>query len=308
MGSARTWTQTQTSTTSTLHDVVSDAHTYVVGSGGLLLERRDGSYGSLLETGVAGNSRDLRGVATTDDGRRVWVAGASGALGYYDVVNREMVDRSHPDSYTVTFRDVTVSGAAGEERVVAVDGSGQVFDLSVEGTATALESITKPGDGSAFDAVCDAPDGTIYAADTVGYLYRAEDGQTFERRQVANEPLVGVAVGEKRVETVTASGTFVEYRFDESAKKLYEVGADDPQDLTDDGTPVVVGEEGHVYEWTEDDSLDPFGVDVGSMLGVPPKKPTFTRAHTSVGVTLNAVDGGQSAVAVGEMGIIVESA
>ncbi len=79
----RQWIAPQTPTSAQLNGVaVAGDRAYAAGNRGVLLGRVGGAWVRLFGDGVAGDSRGLLDVASTDGGQRLWLYGPRGALGY----------------------------------------------------------------------------------------------------------------------------------------------------------------------------------------------------------------------------------
>lgn len=181
------WLSVQTPTDATLHDVVQATPVPVaVGADGVVLARGD-DWRRVTTDGPGGDGRNLHGAATTDDRRRVWVAGASGALGAYDPEEGTVEDHSGPADVTNTFTDVAVAGAAGEETVLLTDGSGQVH---VTGPDREWRTTTV-GDGSALLGV-DVSGPQAGHAVSASLLYATCDGDTWTPRSAARGSFTAV--------------------------------------------------------------------------------------------------------------------
>ncbi|MFC6769342.1 hypothetical protein ACFQE6_31235, partial [Natrinema soli] len=109
-------------------------------------------------------------IAATDDGCRIWFAGDSGALGYYDVADGHLSDYSAPMEKTSTWESIAVTGKTGEERVRIANGSGEVLDCIVEDGCPTWGDVVEPGGGSTVPGLTAGPDG-FYAIDTSGGAY-----------------------------------------------------------------------------------------------------------------------------------------
>ena len=76
------WRTAETPVEVTLHDV---AHTttnaHAAGGGGTVIERTAAGWRTVLQGGPTGNGNDVYGAATTDHCKRLWIVGASGAIG-----------------------------------------------------------------------------------------------------------------------------------------------------------------------------------------------------------------------------------
>lgn len=133
------WTLVQTPTTNTLYDVAYAADTvYAVGAGGVVV-RRTGEDG--WETLTEGGN-DLFGLDVTDDGGRLWTAGAGGTLSEYDVTTGESTAHTLPDGGGDLVA-VAVTGGAGAANVFVADDAGHVY-ASFENAAPGSWRIHEP--------------------------------------------------------------------------------------------------------------------------------------------------------------------
>lgn len=172
------WKPVDSPTSRTIHGVVHGQDgPYACGEGGLLLHRSGEGWRVLLERGPGVAENTLRSIAATDDGCRLWFAGDSGALGYYDVADGHLSDYSAPMEKTSTWEAIAVTGKTGEERIRVANGSGEVLDCTVADGCPTWGEVVEPGGGSTIPGLTAGPDG-FYAVDTSGGAYhepRAED-------------------------------------------------------------------------------------------------------------------------------------
>jgi hypothetical protein len=90
-----------------------------------------------LDGGPTGNGNTLYGAAVTDDGTRLWMVGASGAIGEYNVETGILDGHSPPMDVTNNFNDVAVTGERGNANVYVSGDSGEMcfsFENGKEGT------------------------------------------------------------------------------------------------------------------------------------------------------------------------------
>jgi len=154
---------------------------YAVGESGLLLTRSGEAWTTVVENGPDDSNNGLSGVDVTDDGKMIWLCGSSGALGRYDVVAGEMTDFTAPRQKTSSWADVAVDGSSGSERVVVVNGSGELLPGRWNGQRMDWGEVSKPTGGESAAAV-DTASGVVYVTDTGGGVYRhdekSDDGWT----------------------------------------------------------------------------------------------------------------------------------
>ncbi|MFB6157784.1 MAG: hypothetical protein ABEJ34_08085, partial [Haloferacaceae archaeon] len=147
------WSTAETPTGKSLHDVeYTAAGGYAVGGGGIVIERTADGWRKVLDGGPTGNGNDLYGADVTDDGKRLWFVGASGAIGEYDVETGNLEDHSAPMDVTNNFNDVAVTGAADEANVCVAGDSGKMYYSFEDGETGTWDYVT-PGSGSNINAV-----------------------------------------------------------------------------------------------------------------------------------------------------------
>lgn len=207
------WEEADVPTDATLTDVVSHDGAFAVGEGGVVLARDAEGWEIALDHGPAAESESLNGVAVTGDGSTVWFAGDNGALGRYDVSAGRHTDHSAPDSRTDTWADIAITGRAGEERIVIVNGSGEVLRGENDDGTIAWDEPTKPGSGSSIAGVVFGGD-RGYLCDTNQSVYETTDGgESYEKIGIegANTDFADLAAAE---ELVVAGGDGSVFRYD----------------------------------------------------------------------------------------------
>ncbi len=153
-----------------LHDAVTTTDgPYVVGADGLLLTR-DEQWHPVFDDGPAAQNRTLTHAAATADDSRVWVAGAKGAFGFYDVENTEKHDYSKPNGHTGGVDALVVAGTAGDERILYATGTTVHAGYVDDQCPTWEDAVDLPG-SNAVTAMAAAPDGTAYATTTGGDVF-----------------------------------------------------------------------------------------------------------------------------------------
>ncbi|MEY7848905.1 hypothetical protein AB7C87_06825 [Natrarchaeobius sp. A-rgal3] len=262
------WETVDFPTSATLLDVVVTAtgDAYAVGEGGAVVTDRGEAWELLLEDGPAAGGNDLRGVDAADDGAAVWIAGDSGALARIDVDSRRHTDYTAPRDVTDNWLGVAVGGAAGDETILLITGSGTVVRGRYRGDDLAWDDPVKPGSGSSLSGVslvdssvghcCDTNDGVFETADggrsfdriglegadgtlegvavsDGGPLVSADDGvvhrydgSTWTPERVAETALPGIAVGADRVVVCGADGSIHERAIDSTRWERIETAAD----------------------------------------------------------------------------------
>ena len=257
-----TWEHVEISADADLLDVVDVAETdegptaYAVGEGGVVLEREQGEWDTILEDGPAAAANTLRGIDATIDGRAVWFTGDGGALGRVDVETGRHTDHSAPNDDTSTWSDVAVTGDDGQETLVLVNSSGQVLRGQYDGETTRWQSPVKPGSGSSIAAVESVDsdengaeaDVQFYAADTNGQVFQSTAGREWEAIGVDDAgALTDVGVGSAELLVTADDGKI--HRYDgavwtpahRSESALRGVAGDD-------AVAVAVGDGGTVLE------------------------------------------------------------
>ena len=281
------WRIAETPVEVTLHDV---AHTsmnaHAVGEAGILIERTTAGWRKVLDGGPGGNGNDLYGVATTDDGKRLWLVGASGAIGEYDVASGNLVDHSAPNDTTTNFNDVAVTGPAGDANVYVADDSGAIhysFDNGEQGTW----EYTAPGSGSAFPAIEFHDSRSGHAIDTNGRVFVTDDGSTYQPIGIEDVDVTFYGIDSDADSDVTVSGgNATVYTYDGSQWTPERLGDADLFDVeTDAGNGYTVGAGGVVFEATGGE---------------------WRRNQTPTGQNLKAVVTGLTDIAVGAGGTVIE--
>lgn len=157
------------------HDVtVSKSGVFAVGEDGLVV-RRQRTWEPVEKEFDGGNT--LYGTSATDDGKRVWFAGGSGAAGYFDADAEETVE------YEITadehdYRSVAVSGPADQEVVWAVDDNGTIYHGSPTGEEEAAWEWEQdmPGSDASFTDIKYAPGVPVATAEDGTAFVHTDDG------------------------------------------------------------------------------------------------------------------------------------
>jgi len=281
----RRWTAVEAPTSRTLEAAVqTPVGAFAAGSNGILLERTSDGWTVRRRNGPSGNGNDLHAVDVDDDGTQVWMAGASGALGAYDVYAAELTDHTAPDDVTDTLTALSVTGSGDEATVYLGDASGNVH-VSRDGGAS-WTHLT-PGSGATIHGL-DSDDETHAAlVDGTGSVFETT-GDEWERAGLdAESHLEAVAVEDE----VTVIGSKVHERSDDGWRSV---------DVTDAAlTDVAICACGGVHA---------VGVD-GDVVHRPGEKqdePGAWRVSSPTEATLHGVTVGHPHVAVGASGTILE--
>ncbi|GAB3672192.1 WD40/YVTN/BNR-like repeat-containing protein [Halopiger thermotolerans] len=247
------WTVAETPIDSTIHDVAYTAtNAHAVAGGGLVIERTDAGWEVVLQGGPTGNGNDLYGVDTTDDGERLWIVGASGAIGEYDVTTGNLIDRSAPNDFTSNFNDVAVTGPAGDADVYVADDSGSIhysFENGKEGTW----DYEVPGSGSGFNAIEFYGDGAGHVIDTNGKVFATDDGTTWNPIGIEDAGVTFYGLdSDAEDDVVVTGGNASVFEYDGSQWVPESLGDADLLDVeTDGGDGVTVGSGGVIFERTD---------------------------------------------------------
>lgn len=160
----------------------------------------------MLGDGVAGERRGLLDIAATDDGRRLWLCGTRGALGFYDCETGAVTDCSAPYGLASALRTLSVSGPAGEESVHVGDDRGRVARLTVENEDSTVRGVAVPGPNEPITALRTA-DGMLFAADTTGRVHQSDDGREWRTHRLASGMVTALAVDADGLLAATRDGT-----------------------------------------------------------------------------------------------------
>jgi hypothetical protein len=288
-GADDAWTRVKTSVDNTIYDVAhTTAGAYAVAGGGILLTRQDTSWVKVLNDGPSSNGSDLYGLDVTADSTRLWLVGASGAIGEYDVTTSSLTDRSQPMDVSNNFRGVAVTGESGSARVTIVGASGKVYYSASNGETGTWNEVT-PGSGAGLRAV-------DFYAGTEGHLldgsqtvFATTDGTTFSDIGIANADVGFRGVDADASDDVWVAGDGGTVRHWNgstwSATDLGDPGLMDVEVAGTDQSGYVAGKSGAIFAFD--------GVD-------------WTRQETPTGQNLRAIVQGDPAIAVGASGTVLE--
>lgn len=281
------WTAAEAPTDRTLHAVVETAAgAYAVGGDGHVLHRTETGWERVLESGPAGNGSDLYGTATTDDGRTLWLVGASGAVGAYDVLRGTLTDHSAPDDVTNNFTDVSVVGDAGRATVHIAGDSGKIYRRVPTGPTAEWHQLT-PGSGATVHAIdfCGPRNG--YAVDGNQTVFATADGAAYEKIGIedADVNFYAVDAGRWGPTSIAGSGGMV-HRFHRGRWSSTSLGDVTIRDIeVKRGNGYAVGGGGVLFERVHGN---------------------WIQASTPTGANLTSVVQASTDIAVGASGTVLE--
>ncbi|WP_018257549.1 WD40/YVTN/BNR-like repeat-containing protein [Halomicrobium katesii] len=284
----RTWTAVESPTGNTLFDVESTADgAYAVGGAGVVLERTPKGWRKVLDGGPSGNGNNLYGADVTDDGKRLWFVGSSGAIGELDVESGVLNDHSAPMDVTNNFNDVSVTGEAGSANVYVAGDSGKLYYSFENGETGSWEDVT-PASGSAINAVDFFDDRSGHIVDGNQTVLYTRDGTTWDRLGIANADYNFYGVDADGFDDVwVAGGGGSIYRWNGSEWRRVDNGDAGLRDVeVENGEGLTVGGGGAVFDR-----------DAGA---------GWAAEQTPTGANLKAVVRGDVDIAVGAGGAIVE--
>lgn len=176
------WVSVDSPTDVTLRDLTSSVNGPVaVGDKGVAIGRGRERWGVILENGPGAKGRPLHAVDTSDDGKRVWFAGAGGAFGYYDIVSETRRDYSVPRGNANRFHALAVAGERGSEKFLLGDGSGNVLPGHMENDETDWSWTTTPSSGNAVQALTHDAEGFGYGVTANGNVFMTTEDDKWER-------------------------------------------------------------------------------------------------------------------------------
>lgn len=253
------WDVAETPTEKGLRGVVQTANgPYAVGAEGVVLHRNDDAWEINIDAGPAAKRNMLTAVDVTSDGKRIWFAGSSGALGMYDTENETKYDYSAPviedgdREVTSTWEAIAIAGEQENERLLIANGSGEVLPVTFDDDrCPQYGEVVEPGGGSTLPAL-DFGGDTAYVIDTSNNVFEQADDEwadigirnaeiNFFDLHATNDSLLIVGAGG------------LAYRYDRVCDNWTPInvgevalhGIDSNEDQT-----VAVGTSGHVYQRT----------------------------------------------------------
>ena len=283
------WTAVESPSGNALYDVT---HTrvgaYAVGGGGLVLARTANGWSKALDGGPTGNGNSLFGADVTDDGKRLWFVGSSGAIGEYDVESGVLVDRSAPNDVTNNFNDVAVTGRADEAEVYVAGDSGAIYYSFENGETGSWNNVT-PGSGSNINAIDFHGDGKGHAVDGNQTVFSTGDGVTWDKLGIEDADYNFYGVDSDGADDVrVAGGGSSIYDWNGGEWTRADTGDADLRDVTvtdDDSAGLAVGGGGAAFERADG---------------------KWRATTTPTGANLKAIVRGSTDIAVGASGTILE--
>jgi hypothetical protein len=249
------WQPVKSPTDGTLHAVVTTREgPFAVGEGGVLLGRCNGVWETVLESGLEVTGNGLLGAAISANGRHIWFAGGSGAVGRYDLAGSTVSDFSASLGKTSTWEDVAVAGLAGEEWIYLANGSGEVLRGKNTGSEIDWKGVKKPGTGSSISAIEFVGTGTGFVLDGSTNVFQTTDAGKDWRKvgiPVAGNDLLSLAAMDADSVNVGASGGAV-FRYNGFTWTELDAGQASVYGLTrDDSQGLATTSEGEVFEFDE---------------------------------------------------------
>lgn len=183
------WTAVDSPVSVTLHAVVQTANgPCAVGNGGYVVGRAtDGTWGVVVDAGIAAENRAIYDVAPTDDGTRLWLVGASGTIGYYDLAAGERRDLSATLESDSALQSVAVSGPRSEEKLLVADANGTVRPADVDGDDPQWGPPTRPATGTVLTDLAADDAGIGYGVDTSANVWVTTEDDGWERVGIDGE-------------------------------------------------------------------------------------------------------------------------
>ncbi|MDS0260585.1 hypothetical protein NDI56_14355 [Haloarcula sp. S1CR25-12] len=253
------WVEASVPGSGALYDVaMTDAGPHAVGEAGRIVARTDAEWRGVVADGPNGNQTTLTAVDVTDDARRLWAAGSSGALVQYDTASGSLVDFSAPLGKTSSWEAVAVTGRTGSERVHLVNGSGELLSGRVGPDSVQWGQVSKPTGGESATAL-DFAGGTGFLTDTGGGIYRTTGDDWTAVGPGLDDTVHDLSATERGLATVVTDGgtvrLFTGYNWLDLASTESALHAVDSWEAHG----VAAGVDGVVYEldrngWEQQDS------------------------------------------------------
>lgn len=276
------WRSVETPVDEALHGVVTADVPYAAGGNGVLIRGGADGWELVFDGGPTGNGNDLYGAGVTDDGERVWVVGASGAIGEYDTTTGSLEDYSAPNDVTNNFNSVAVTGEAGDANVYVAGDSGKIYYSFENGETGSWNEVT-PGSGAAVHDIDFHGDRAGNAVDGDQTVFSTDDGGTYDPIGIedADHEFHGLtAAAPDAVTVVGEGGTVLDY--DGAGWTRTDLGDAQLNSVSD--RDLVAGEGGTVFRRAD----------------------RWAQETTPTGTNLADIVAGDTDVAVGAGGVVLE--
>lgn len=274
-----------------LRDVVSTVRgPVVIGPEGKVFayDERADEWEHFLGAGPGADPHELNALAVTDDGRRVWLAGAAGSLGHLDLDYYRKTDYTAPMEKTSTWETIAVHGDRGEETVRVANGSGEVLPITLTDAGPEWGEVTEPGHGSTLNELSFGPGGRCIAVDTNSEVHE-ERGDGWEYLGIPNAQVNLNDVLGLDGEILVGANDGLVFRYDYSL---------------DNWTPARIGENAiQAVAHRERDDVVVVASGEGTLFERRPVK-GWVRVDTVVDGDFFALTDGPQHVAVGEDGVV----
>lgn len=287
------WQVVETPFTNDLFEVVSTSRgPFAVGDGGVIAGDRGRGWEIITDDGPNVSQNQLRTLDVTNDGKRLWFAGSSGAIGCYDVETNRKYDYSYPNDMTSTWESIAVSGATGSEKLLVANGSGEVLPCRVDGFTINWGVLAKPGSGSKLAGLAASPDGYGYGIDTSGNAYMTTKRDGWKDIGVIESQVKFYDIwAERNGRVYVAAGKGLLYRYDNSYR---------------DWTPIGVAEKGALHAFDMYKNQMVVLGDGGLMYQRTDGGQRWEQVHTPTENTLFDLALGSPDIAVGKGGLVLE--
>lgn len=287
------WQIVETSFENDLFEVVSTSRgPFAVGDGGIIAGDRGNGWEIITDDGPNVSQNQLRTLDVTDDGKRLWFAGSSGAIGCYDVETNRKYDYSYPNEMTSTWESIAVSGNTGGEKLLIANGSGEVLPAGVDGFTINWGVVAKPGSGSTLAGLAASPDGYGYGIDTSGNAFMTTKNNGWKDIGVIESQVKFYDIwAERNGRVYVAAGKGLLYRYDNTYR---------------DWTPIGVAEKGalHAFDMYKNQMVA-LG-DGGLMYQRIDGGDRWEGVHTPTESTLYDLALGDPDIAIGKGGLVLE--
>ena len=288
------WQTVETPFSADLFEVVTTSRgPFAVGDGGIIAGDRGNGWEIITDDGPNVSHNQMRTLAVTDDGKRLWFAGSSGAIGCYDVETNRKYDYSYPNEMTSTWESIAVSGTIGSEKVLIANGSGEVLPCKLDGFTINWGVLEKPGGkGATMTGLAASPDGYGYGIDTSGNAFMTTKQDGWKDIGVIDSQVKFYDIwAEQNGRVYVAAGQGTLYRYDNSYR---------------DWTPIGVAEKGTLRAFDMYKNQMVALGDGGLMYQRTDGGERWEQVHTPTGDILYDLALGKPDIAIGKGGLVLE--